>query len=258
MADLVLKGLLVLVIGAVAGWINVFAGGGSLLTLPLLIFLGLPTAVANGTNRVAVTAQNVFAVMGFRSKGVSDLRLSLLFSVPAVIGSIIGARIAIDLPDALFRRVLAVVMVAVLVIVLWDPAKRMKKVDKTLTPLRAVVAVVGFFLIGVYGGFLQAGVGFLIIAFIVFLTGLDLVRTNALKVFIIGLLTIVALIMFAIEGKVDWPLGIALGVGNSLGGWFGSRFQVEKGEKVVRIMLVVGVLIMALQLSGIVHIPGWK
>ncbi|MGQ9517700.1 MAG: sulfite exporter TauE/SafE family protein [Anaerolineae bacterium] len=258
MTDLALKGLLVLVIGAVAGWINVFAGGGSLLTLPLLIFLGLPSAVANGTNRVAVAAQNVFAVMGFRSKGVSDLRLSVLFSVPAVIGSIAGARIALDLPDALFRRVLAIVMVAVLIIVLWNPAKRMQKVDRELTPWRAVIAVVGFFLIGMYGGFLQAGVGFLIIAFIVFLTGFDLVRTNALKVFIIGLLTVMALVMFAMEGKVDWPLGIALGIGNSLGGWFGSRFQVEKGEKVVRIMLIVAVLIMALQLSGVVHIPGWR
>ncbi len=258
MTDLVLKGLLVLVIGAVAGWINVFAGGGSLLTLPLLIFLGLPSAIANGTNRVAVTAQNIFAVMGFRSKGVADWRLSVFFSVPAILGAILGARIAMDLPDALFRRVLAIVMVAVLVIVIWDPAKRMKRVNRAMTGWRAVIAAAGFFLIGMYGGFLQAGVGFLIIAFIVFLTGFDLVRTNALKVFVIGVLTIVALVMFAIEGKVDWPLGIALGIGNSLGGWFGSRFQVEKGEKVVRIMLVVAVLIMALQLSGVIHIPGWK
>jgi len=253
--DLV-KVMLVLAVGVVAGILNTMAGGGSLITLPMLIFLGLPSAVANGTNRVAVGAQNILAILGFRSKGISDIRLSLFFALPALVGAVVGACIAIDLPDAVFQQVLAVVMVVVLVLILWNPTRRLGKTTASMTPLRRILAAVVFFLIGMYGGFIQAGVGFLIMAALVLITGLDLVRVNAHKVFIVFFFTLSALVVFALEGKIDWVLGAVLAVGNAAGGWIGSRFQVEKGEKVVRVVLVIAVLVMAVRLSGI--IPGWQ
>ena len=109
---------------------------------------------------------------------------------------------------------------------------------------------------GIYGGFIQAGVGFILIATLVMITGLDLVKTNSHKVFIIAVYTLSALVVFALEGKVDWLLGAVLAIGNGAGGWIGSRFQVEKGEKIVRVVLVIAVLVMAVRLSGIV--PGWS
>ncbi|MGQ9586683.1 MAG: sulfite exporter TauE/SafE family protein [Anaerolineae bacterium] len=248
--------LLTLVVGLVAGVVNTLAGGGSLLTLPLLIFLGLPSAVANGTNRVAIEVQNIFAVLGFRSKGVADFRLSLLFSLPAIVGAFLGARIAIDIPDALFNRVLAVVLLLVLGLMLWNPTRRLQGKEATFTPARTVAAVVVFFLLGIYGGFIQAGIGFLLMAALVGLTGLDLVRVNAHKAFVIAVYTLLALAVFAIEGKVDWVVGLVLAVGNGAGGWLAGRISVEKGERVIRPVLVVAVLVMAVRLSGI--IPGWS
>ncbi len=98
-------------VGILAGFLNVLAGGGSLLTLPLLIFFGLPAATANGTNRVAIFCQNIFAITGFKRQGVFPIRLALLCTPPALIGSYIGANLAITVDEMLFRRLLALVMV---------------------------------------------------------------------------------------------------------------------------------------------------
>jgi len=247
---------LILVVGLTAGFVNTMAGGGSLLTLPLLIFLGLPSAVANGTNRVAIEVQNILAVLGFRSKGVANFRLSLQFALPAVLGAFVGARIAVDMPDVLFRRVLAVVMVLVLGLILWNPTRRLRGAEAPLTPARRVVAFVAFFAVGIYGGFIQAGVGFLLMATLVGITGLGLVRVNAHKVFIVAVYTLLALAVFALDGKVDWVVGAVLAVGNGAGGWLAGLLAVSKGERVIRPVLVVAVLAMALRLSGIV--PGWS
>lgn len=247
---------LTLLVGLVAGFMNTMAGGGSLLTLPLLIFLGLPSAVANGTNRVAIEVQNILAVLGFRSKGVGDFRLSIQFALPAVAGAWVGARIAIDIPDLLFRRVLAVVMLLVLGLILWNPTRRLRGSEAPLTPRRRLAAVVAFFLVGVYGGFLQAGVGFLLMATLVGITGLDLVRVNAHKVFIVAVYTLLALAVFAVDGKVDWLVGLVLAAGNGAGGWIAGRLAVTKGERWIKPVLVVAVVVMAVRLSGIV--PGWS
>src|SRR3989304_740679 len=158
--------LVIFTVGVVAGVINTLAGGGSLITLPVLIFLGLPATVANGTNRLAITVQSVLAVAGFKRKGVSNFKLSFLMSLPALIGAIIGAQLAVDVSDILFKRILAVVMILVLGLILWNPIRMRQGIaqcDGGMTSLsrsRRIASMLIFFFIGVYGGFFQAGVGF--------------------------------------------------------------------------------------------------
>ena len=106
---------LILISGIAAGFINVMAGGGSLLTLPILIFLGLPAAKANGTNRIAIAIQCASGVAGFHRKGFSDFRFSASLVLPATAGALIGANIAVDMPDVMFKRVLAAIMVGVVI-----------------------------------------------------------------------------------------------------------------------------------------------
>ncbi|HPE30228.1 MAG TPA: sulfite exporter TauE/SafE family protein, partial [Parvularculaceae bacterium] len=107
---------LLTVAGFAAGWINVLAGGGSLFTVPLMVFLGLPGPVANGTNRISIIAQNITAVGAFRRKGFSDFRLSATLSLAASVGAFFGALIGVELDGAWFNRVLAAVMVAIIII----------------------------------------------------------------------------------------------------------------------------------------------
>jgi uncharacterized membrane protein YfcA len=234
-------------VGVVAGFLNVLAGGGSLLTLPLLIFFGLPAATANGTNRVAIFCQNIFAIGGFKRQGVFPIGLAMLCIPPALIGSYFGARLAIDVDEMLFRRLLALIMVGVLIFMVLDPMKRLHRPEATMTPLRMVVLIVSFFGVGVYGGFVQAGVGFLIISGLL-VHGLDLVRINAVKVLVIFAFTAVALTVFIMHGQVDYVLGLALAAGNSLGGWFASHMAVKKGHEWIKRFVIATVLIFALRL----------
>ena len=239
---------LILVTGVFAGFLNTVAGGGSLLTLPVLIFLGLPPATANGTNRVAVFVQNASAIMGFRSKGVSDFGYSALLTLPALVGAWFGAQIAVEINEVIFKRVLAGIMLAVLFVTLFNPTKKLQVEAENLSLLRKIIGMIVFFFVGVYGGFIQAGVGFIIITALMLTNGFDLVRTNAIKVFVIFFYTIIALIVFIKSGNVHWSLGLTLAVGNATGAWIGSHWAADKGDKWIRVVLVVAVVAFAIRL----------
>jgi len=234
-------------LGVVAGILNVLAGGGSLLTLPVLLFLGLPAPVANGSNRIAIFCQNIFAIRGFRKHGVFPWQLALLGLLPALLGSYLGASLAVDIDDALFKKLLAMIMLGVLLLTALDPAKRWRRDAMPMTRLRLAVLLVTFFGVGVYGGFVQAGVGFIIIAALL-PHGLDLVRINAVKVIVIFAFTVVALGVFIAHGQIDWPLGLALAAGNSVGGAIGSRLAVKKGHAWLQRVVTVTVLVFAIKL----------
>ncbi len=238
---------LLFLVGTVAGILNVLAGGGSLLTLPLLIFMGLPSAVANGTNRIAIFCQNIFAIRGFRQRGVFPLQLALLCTPPALLGSWVGANLAISLDDLLFKRLLALIMLGVLIFTAVDPMKRFRTEDVVFGPGRKLLLMVSFFLVGIYGGFVQAGVGFLIITALL-IHGLDLVRINAIKVFVIFCYTFIALGVFIYHDQVNYPLGLALAAGNSLGGMIGPKLAVDKGHDWIKKVVTATVLVFALKL----------
>ncbi len=234
-------------VGVIAGFLNVLAGGGSLLTLPLLIFFGLPAATANGTNRIAIFCQNIFAITGFKRQGVFPIRLALLCTPPALLGSYLGANLAINVDEMLFRRLLALIMVGVLMFMVFDPMQRFRRQETNMTPMRTIVLIVSFFGVGVYGGFVQAGVGFLIITSLL-VHGLDLVRINAVKVLVIFAFTAVALGVFVMHGQVDYVLGLALAGGNSVGGWIATHYAVKKGHDWIKRFVIVTVLVFALRL----------
>lgn len=244
--------LLVLITGFVAGIINTMAAGGSLLTLPVLIFLGLPSAVANGTNRVAIVLQSITATTNFYRKGYFDKKLSLMLGIPAIIGSIIGANLAIAISDQLFNYILAFIMVVTVLFIAIKP-----KVDITAnnnySKKRKVLGMIAFFFIGIYGGFIQAGVGFFIIASLTAIFGISLIKSNSIKVFVVGSYVFVSLFVFIYHGQVDWSLGLSLAVGNSLGAWVGSHIAISKGDKWIRILLVITVFLMAGKLLGLFH-----
>ncbi|WP_409250575.1 sulfite exporter TauE/SafE family protein [Bacillus sp. SCS-153A] len=244
----ILSFIAILLVGIGAGFINVLAGGGSLLTMPMLIFLGLPSSEANGTNRIALMAQNIVAIASFGNHGYFDWRFSTMLAVPALIGSILGAKFAISLPDELFNRILSVVMIIVLAIIIWKPHTKITHGSYPNTLSRKIGLVCIFFLVGVYGGFIQAGVGFIIIAALSLVTGLSLVKINSIKVFVVAVYTASAMAVFIINNQIHWGYGITLAIGTSLGAVIGSRFAVKRGEKWVQRILIIAVLIMALKL----------
>jgi hypothetical protein len=229
-------------IGVVSGFLNVLAAGGSFLTLPLLLFLGLPASIANGTNRVGVLAQNIGGVWGFHRHDVIEWSWASRVSVIAVLGAAIGAWAAIDISDLAFRRILSVLMLAVTLLTLVLGRRSLGALGRPQRSPFHWTMIAGFFVVGLYGGFIQAGVGFLILAMTT-IARMDLVRGNAVKVLTVMLLTLLSLAIFAGTGNVNWPLGLALGAGNLAGATIGVRFAVLQGhrwlERVVTIAIVV-------------------
>ncbi|WP_026893977.1 sulfite exporter TauE/SafE family protein [Clostridiisalibacter paucivorans] len=245
--------LLILFTGLISGFLNTVAGGGSLFTIPILIFLGLPSAIANGTNRIALMVQNIVAICNFKSKGFFDYRLGLTLAIPATIGAIIGAKIAISLSDELFNKILATIMIGILILIIWQPQKKSSEIH-SLKGAKKFVAIIVFLFIGIYGGLIQAGVGFIIIASLTLITGFSLTKINSIKVLVVALYMLSSLIVFIVNNKIDWTFGIILAIGNSIGAYLGSNFAVNKGDKWIRIVVIVSVILMSLKLFGVIDI----
>ena len=242
--------LAVIGVGFIAGFINTLAGSGSLLTLPLLMFLGLPANVANGTNRIAILLQNIVGVTSFKQQRVLSFKEGLIIGIPAAIGSIIGAQIAINLNDEIMSRTIGGLLVFMLFIIILKPDRWIKE-KAGGTPVVRWFQIIIFFVIGIYGGFIQAGVGFFLLAGLVLGMGHELVKANALKVFIVFLYTPFALAIFILNDQVDYKLGLILAIGNMLGAFVGARVAVKWGAKAVRYFLIIALAFASLKLLGV-------
>lgn len=235
--------------GVAAGFINVLAGGGSLITMPLLIFLGLPANTSNGTARVAIFVQNLSAMARYRRAGRLDLSMLARLAPAALIGALCGAALAHYIGDAGFKRVLGWVMLGCAVLVVLNPkAAIVRAAEGTRRDLRAARVWPVLFVIGFYGGLVQAGVGYLILAGLTMALGLELVEANILKVVIVFVYTPIALAVFFWQGQVQlWP-GLVLACGQAAGAWVAASLALEKGAGLIRLMLAVVVLLSAIKL----------
>lgn len=234
--------------GLFAGFVNTLAGGGSVLTIAVLIFMGLPPAEANATNRVGVLLQTVSATTGFWRKKVNVFPYALWLGISATLGAIIGAQIAADIKGEVFNKILAVVMILVVFAVIFKPGKKGGEAVEKLARKHQIIGALLFFFIGIYGGFIQAGVGFMIIATLSLFNGLNLVKVNSVKVFVVGCYTIAAVVVFMMEGLVNWSYGIVLALGTTAGGWIGSHVAVAKGDRLIKWVLAIVVIAMAVRL----------
>jgi len=223
---------------------NVTAGGGSLLTLPVLILAGMNPVTANGTNRIAVLLQNILAAGNFRRHGRKDLRTGLFLGAAAVPGAVAGAFTALKLPAPVFRGILASVIVLGLSVVLLHKTKISGGTRLKRKWLQAVI----FLFIGFYGGLIQAGTGYLIIFSLTLLGGLDLAATNSLKVIIIAVYIVPSLAVFISGGNVEILPGLVLAAGNGMGGVLGSNFSQKMGSGWIKLVMAASLLAMAFKL----------
>lgn len=242
-----IEALALLLIGTLAGFINVLSAGGSMLTLPLLMFLGLPPQEANGTNRVSIALQSVSAVYNFFRAGARHVGLSLRLSVPAVVGSLVGAWLALRTGDALFEAILIVVMAGSALLMLL-PQPRLD--TRPLTPERLTPAVyLAMFGIGLYGGFIQVGVGILFIVVLYRMLKIDLAQVNVFKVLIVLVYTLPALLIFLVEDQVRWGYGLLLAAGSMTGAWLAVKVNVSpRGAFVVKWLTVAVIAAIILRL----------
>jgi hypothetical protein len=221
--------------GLAAGFLNTIAGGGSMLTLPALMLLGMPADLANGTNRLSVVATSTSGVWGFARGGKLDRAAVIPVLLPTVVGSLLGSAVASQVPAATLKVVLLATMLLMAVVMAVRPQVIAAPEDARagLGP-RRLVGFLGLFAAGLYGGFIQAGVGFVLLAVLGGALRYDLVRANALKLICTFVFGAVSLVVFVIADQVVWVPAVLLAAGTAVGAQLAVRFALRSGQQALR------------------------
>lgn len=230
--------------GIISALINTMAGGGSVINMAVLLFAGVPSTIANGTNRIAILLQNIVGVHQFHSKH-KRIELRKYSVIPAILGAIIGSFWGANLESFVFDKIFSVVLIGMM-FVLFIPKK--KRENKKRIPIFAEIII--FILIGFYGGMIQTGVGFLLLVSLNKIENLDLVSANAYKLFIVLCYLPVSILIFLVNGNVIFKYGIPLGCGSMVGAYIASNLAIKKGTGFVKVILFVAILVSLFKLLG--------
>jgi uncharacterized membrane protein YfcA len=249
-----LNTITLVLIGFVTGIINTLAGAGTAITVAALIFAGIPAGIANATIRVALFFQNIVGTISYKQQKVYTWKEGFRFAIPATLGCMIGSLFAVNIDDNLFKRIIGVVLILLFFSMLFKSKTWTEEKVKKLTRKNKIIEFIIFFAIGIYGGFVQVGVGFMIIAGCVLNGGLNLVKANALKLFIVLCYTCISLIVFIYTDMILWRIGLTLAVGNMLGALIASRFTVAWGPKVMRYIVLVVLFSVSMEFLGVINL----
>ncbi|GAB7088234.1 sulfite exporter TauE/SafE family protein [Marinifilum fragile] len=248
--------LLIVLVGVFSGFLNTLAGSGSIISLAMLMFMGLPANIANGTNRIAILMQNIVGVSSFKKQKVFTFKEGIWLAMPAIIGSVIGASLAVEINEEMMEKTIGGLLVFLFFIVLYKPDAWVKGQAGLVRSKPSIWQIVIFFFIGLYGGFIQAGVGFFLLAGLVLGAGFDLVKANAIKVFIVLLYTPFAIGVFIMNGQIDYKIGFILAAGNMIGAYIAANFAVSWGAKFVRYILLGVIVFASLKFLGVYEMIG--
>ncbi len=213
-----------------------------MLTLPLLMLLGLPADIANGTNRLSTVTQSITGLVGFHAHGKLPRKALVGVVTPTVLGALAGAWIATQVPRSVLKPVLLITMMGMAALFaaspsLLDPDPRAEAVNRP-----GPRSMVGLLLAGFYGGFVQAGVGFVLLAVIAGALGFDVVRANALKLACTLCFGTVALAVFIAADQVAWIPTIVLAAATVVGAQLGVKLALRISPKSLRWFIFVCVI----------------
>lgn len=243
--ELLLNYLYLFLIGIVVGFLNVIAGGGSVFVLPFLIFMGLDTATANGTNRLGVLMQTYSAVATYKKDFLEEYKISWQMSLLTIPGAIAGTLLAINTSNEMFEIILGIIMIFVVINMLFTINIKQNKEEINILPKLMYFYM---FLIGFYGGFIQVGIGFILMFVVSKVLHKNLIKTNFHKSFIVLIYTIPSLFIFVLNGNVDWILGIILGIGSAIGSFLAVRSSLKNGEKIIKPVMIISILVIVAKL----------
>ena len=241
----ILEIVLLITIGFFSGFINVMAAGGSMFVIPFLIFLGVSPSEANATNRLAILLHTTVAVTTFKQKKVLDFKTDRFFIIPTLLGAIIGAIFAVDINEDILETIIGALLILMFLIFLFNPSKLMKNTEHRIYNQHPIIRFLVLFLIGLYSGFIQMGVGFFILANLIFTSRMDLLKANAIKSLTVFLCTVVATGIFIYNDLIIWETGLILALGNMLGAYLATSLSVKIGTKYIRYFVLFALVAVA-------------
>jgi len=236
--------------GFLTGVVNTFAGSGTIISYSVFMMLGLPISTANGTVRMGVILQTLAAALNFHRNKALDVKKGFLLGIPITIGSIIGAEIAVSIDKDVFEKVIAIVLILMMFFLIKNPDKWIKEKKEISEKNPKKWHYILYFFIGIYGGFIHMGVGIFLLAALVLVSGYDLIKANALKIFTVFLYSPFVLVVFMLNGHIDYAMGIFSSIGNFAAGLIASHFAVKQGAGFVRWFLIVIIILFSAHLLG--------
>lgn len=242
---------LIVLVGLFAGFLNTLAGSGSIISLSMLMFLGLPANLANGTNRIAILMQNIVGVSSFKKQKIFTFKEGIWLAIPAIAGSIAGAAFAVEMNEEIMEKTIGGLLAFLFIIILYKPNAWLTENSTLIRTKPNLLQIIIFFCIGFYGGFIQVGVGFFLLAGLVLSCGFDLIKANAIKLLIVLFYTPFALGVFILNNQVDYKIGFTLAAGNMLGAYIAANFALSLGAKFIRYLLLGVIVFASLKFLGI-------
>ncbi|MBO5804456.1 MAG: sulfite exporter TauE/SafE family protein [Bacteroidales bacterium] len=233
------------IVGAFVGFVNTVAGMATVISYGLFMAMGMPINIANATSRIGVMLQFSTNSFIYKKEGLLDVGLATRVGVPVALGAFFGAEMASMLPPQVMEIASGVLLPLIVILLIIDKDKVMKRFDLHYTPQMTLWKYLLFFILGIYGGFTHAGIGILVILSSFFFLGQDLTHANAIKQLTTVIYTPVALVIFAIHGQINWPVALIYAVGNVIGGVVASKVAIRWGEKFIKVAVIVVVLIMS-------------
>lgn len=238
--------------GFFAGIINTLAGNGSAITLTILTeVIGLSPNMANGTNRVGVFLQTAASSVGFYQGGKLKLKENQWYIVTIILGAIVGVLIAVNVSNGAFKSFFRYMMIVMLLVILIKPKRWLIATDTENRPPNWILLPM-FFLLGIYGGFIQMGMGVIFLVITVLLAKINIIESNSIKSFVIAIYTIFVLAIFQWQGLIDWRVGSIIAIGQTIGGYLTARLasKYEQAGIWAHRILVVVVVLSILKLFG--------
>jgi len=234
----VLKVLFLLLAGSAAGVMNAVAGGGTLITFPTLVFIGVPAVVANATNTVAVTIGIFASLWSYRRELASQEKWAWRFAPPSLVGGLLGAILLLHTSEGHFRQIIPYLILFATVLFTIQPAVSRRLQIETQAAQQShyglSAAIVFQFFVGVYGGYFGAGIGILMLAVLGILGHSNIHEMNSLRVLLGVLINVVASIYFIANGRIVWIDVLLIAAGAVVGGYFGPILGRKAGAAAVR------------------------
>lgn len=245
--------ILIFFVGLLAGFINVIVGSGSSITVPFLIFLGMPPVVAIGTNRFSMMFNNFTGAVRYHAKKYLNLKIAILFSVFAAIGSIVGAKLVLSANPSILTQIISVILIIEALVLIFSTKLGVNKKIIEFSKKRYIIGCLFGLIVGIYGGFIGMAMTSILMFFIVLIFGFSFLESAAITKVITFVISLAATIIFLTNVKVDIWIGIILSIAYIIGGYFGVHSAIKMGDLRVKILFII-----IATLSAVGLLLGWK
>jgi uncharacterized membrane protein YfcA len=239
---------LMIVAGFLGGFIGAQVGSGAMITLPALLFLGMPPVLAIGSNMLSAWLINVVAFLKYFKSGKIIIKSQTAsFAVVAFVGSLIGANLLLMIDKSLLSKIVAVFFISLIFLIFKKPAK-LDNPNPEIKQKYIDIAAILAFLVGIYGGFFTVAVTTFFIFILVYLLKRKFLEASAESVFIVSIVLLVALLVFIKNGNIDWRYSVPLALSSIVGSWVGAATALKFGDKWIKGLLIFTIVVVILKL----------